>query len=141
MINYKTTNWWDVVQPNSFDIIYDCVGQSGTGDRAMTALRTGGHYVTLRGALASHPRADVTQTAFTNSVDNLYNFELLDELKHIVEAGGLRMRHIEEVFTLPHVADAFAGACRKRKQQQKKKQRITHGVNYRDKLGPGRIAS
>ncbi len=108
VINYKTSNWWDVVAPSSFDVIYDCVGQTGTGDHAMTALRAGGHYVTLRGALASHPRPDVTQNAFTNSVDNLYNYELLDELKHIVETGGLRMRHIEEVFTLPHVANAFA---------------------------------
>ena len=108
VINFKTSNWWEVVAPSSFDVIYDCVGQTGTGDHAMTALRSGGHYVTLRGALASHPRPDVTQNAFTNSVDNLYNYELLDELKHIVEIGGLRMRHIEEVFTLPHVADAFA---------------------------------
>ena len=108
VINFKTTNWWDVVAPNSFDVIYDCVGQRGTGDHAMTALRSGGHYVTLRGALATHPRSDVTQNAFTNSMDNLYNYELLDELKHIAEIGSLRMRHIEEVFTLPQIADAFA---------------------------------
>ena len=48
VINFKTTNWWDVVAPSSIDIIYDCVGQKGTGDHAMTALRSGGRFTIVR---------------------------------------------------------------------------------------------
>lgn len=35
-IDYRTHNWWHA------DVVYDCVGQAGTGDRAMTKLRAGG---------------------------------------------------------------------------------------------------
>ena len=54
-IDYKTVNWWDqgVVDDDSLDVIYDTVGQEGTGDRAMAKLKTGGFYITIAGALAS----------------------------------------------------------------------------------------
>merc|ERR1712159_871342 len=35
LIDYKTTNWWEVIANNSIDILYDTVGQTGTGDRAL----------------------------------------------------------------------------------------------------------
>jgi hypothetical protein len=49
---------------SSVDIIYDCVGQSGTGDRAMAKLKTGGYYVTICGALASHVKPGVWYSCF-----------------------------------------------------------------------------
>ena len=43
VIDCYTHNWWDddVVANKSVDVIYDAVGQGGTGDRTMPKLRTG----------------------------------------------------------------------------------------------------
>ncbi len=64
-IDYKTQDWWNsaVIPDGSVDVIYDCVGQQGTGDRAMAKLKTGGYYVTITGQLASHPKPGVKQSS------------------------------------------------------------------------------
>ena len=61
----------------------------GTGDRAMRILKSGGHYVTITGALASHVKENVTQAMFINSDTNLDSGGLLDELVSISEKGRL----------------------------------------------------
>ena len=72
-IDYKTVNWWDkgVLDDDSLDVIYDTVGQQGTGDRAMAKLKSGGYYITIAGALASKVKPGVTQNMFINSDTNL----------------------------------------------------------------------
>jgi alcohol dehydrogenase len=67
LIDYKTTNWWEVVPDGSQDIVYDCVGQSGTGDYAVKKLKTGGSYVTITGNLAIRVPPGVSQHSFINS--------------------------------------------------------------------------
>ena len=108
LIDYHTQDWWTVLQSNSVDIVYDTVGQAGTGDRAMDKLRVGGHYVTITGALASKVKEGVTQSMFINSDTNLANVEELDALKTLVEADELRMRRIQAIFPLDQVPAAFA---------------------------------
>jgi|EP00908_Phaeocystis_cordata_P000396 NADPH:quinone reductase-like Zn-dependent oxidoreductase len=44
LIDYQSTNWWDVLPKDSVDVVYDTVGQAGTGDRAMAVLRSGGRH-------------------------------------------------------------------------------------------------
>eukprot|EP00928_Gymnodinium_smaydae_P039486 TRINITY_DN26970_c0_g1_i2.p1 TRINITY_DN26970_c0_g1~~TRINITY_DN26970_c0_g1_i2.p1 ORF type:complete len:326 (+),score=33.14 TRINITY_DN26970_c0_g1_i2:46-978(+) len=56
VIDYKVENWWDVLPHGSVDVIYDTVGANGTGDHAMTLLKSDGFYVTITGALPTKPR-------------------------------------------------------------------------------------
>ena len=84
------------------------VGQAGTGDRAMAKLRTGGAYVTICGAMASHVKPGCTQHEFINSDTNLDSYKLLDELTALANKGGLRMPSIPASFPTSKVAEAFA---------------------------------
>ena len=109
LIDYKTTNWWDVIPDASFDVIYDTVGQDHTGDYAMKALKVGGYYVTITGQTAYPGKAKpgVHQAFFINSDTNLANTKELDALSALVAADKLRMPHIDGIFALADVAAAF----------------------------------
>lgn len=107
-IDYRSTNWWDVLPANSADIVYDCVGQGGTGDRAMKVVRSGGYYVTITGQLAKAAKAGVTQTMFINSDTNLASAPVLDALKMLAERDQLRMKQIQATYPLSAVPAAFA---------------------------------
>lgn len=107
LIDYETANWWDVLESESQDIIYDTVGQRGTGDRAMDKLRAGGYYVTITGAMATTVKAGCHQAAFINSDTNLANLKELDALTALVASNKLRMPNIDGIFQLSDVAEAF----------------------------------
>jgi len=109
-IDYRTRNWWDpsVVADNSVDVVYDTVGQAGTGDRAMAKIRPGGYYVTIAGALALRAKAGVRQHMFINSDTNLDSAALLGELAGLAGAGRLRMPAVDGAYTLDQVPQAFA---------------------------------
>ena len=105
-IDYHTLDWWapDVIPDDSIDVIYDTVGQSGTGARAMAKLKEGGHYVTITGALAPKVRAGRHQAMFINSDTNLASAPLLEELNQL----NVRMPKLDSTFALADVARAFA---------------------------------
>jgi NADPH:quinone reductase-like Zn-dependent oxidoreductase len=105
-IDYHSQNWYDVVDDGTVDVIYDCVGQSGTGDKAMPKLRSGGFYVTLRGALPSKARSDVSSNAFTNSDTNLDSAAYLDALSTFIQSNQLRMSRLRS-YPLASILDAF----------------------------------
>lgn len=107
VIDYKKSNWWDVLAHGSVDVIFDTVGQTGTGDRAMPLLKAGGFYVTIVGALPSSPREDVHSNMFINSDTNLDNFDLLERLRLLVEADKLRMSR-RFSYPLSNISGAFA---------------------------------
>ena len=108
-IDYHEYDWWDpsVIAPDSVDVVYDCVGQSGTGDRAMSVLKVGGFYVTITGALADHVKKGVQQHMFINSDTNLNSGKLLDALKDLAERDMLRMPRIEHMYMLDEIPQAF----------------------------------
>lgn len=106
VIDYHTSNWWEVLTDGSLDAIYDTVGETGTGDRAMPKLKSGGYYVTIVGDLPKSPRSDVHANMFINSKTNLNNSNLLDDLKDLVELDRLRMRRLRR-YALSDIANAF----------------------------------
>lgn len=108
LIDYKTQNWWDasVVAENSVDVIYDCVGQQETGDRAMKKIRTGGYYVSICGALAMFPKKGVQQHDFINSDTNLDNSALWPGLN----ALDLKMPKLTS-YPLSQMSEAFAASA------------------------------
>jgi len=105
-IDYHSHNWYDVLADGSIDVIYDCVGVAGTGDKAMPKLKSGGFYVSLRGALPSKPRSDVTSSTFINSDTNLDSALLLDKLRVFAEADKLRMTR-RKSYPLSNILAAF----------------------------------
>jgi len=106
VIDYRSQNWWEVLSNGTVDVVYDTVGEAGTGDRAMSLMRRGGYFVTIAGALPQKPRADIRSSTFINSATNLQNFQLLDELRDLVDAGHLRMPEIQ-TFELADILAAF----------------------------------
>jgi hypothetical protein len=44
--DYHEQNYYDVLLPKSVDVIYDCVGQTGTGDHAFNIIKSHGSFVT-----------------------------------------------------------------------------------------------
>ena len=110
VIDYHSSNWWEpaVIPDSSVDVIYDTVGENGTGDRAMTKLRPGGFYVTITGQLATTVRQQRGQAFFINSDTNLASAPLLEDLSLLAAAGKLRMPFIDSTFNLSAVADAFS---------------------------------
>ncbi|CAE7447568.1 AOR, partial [Symbiodinium necroappetens] len=106
VIDYTTQNWWEVLSEGTVDVVYDTAGEAGTGDRAMALLRQGGYFVTIAGALPQKPRADIRSSTFINSATNLQNFQLLDELRDLVDRGHLRMPELQ-TFQLADILKAF----------------------------------
>jgi NADPH:quinone reductase-like Zn-dependent oxidoreductase len=88
---------------NSVDVIYDTVGVTGTADEAMRALRKGGAFVTIAGALSKAPKVGVTQTAVHHWVKNR---TALDKVAALVQSGHLKA-HIQRSFPLEETVAAF----------------------------------
>ena len=108
-IDYHSTHWWEAIGNRSVDVVYDCVGEAGTGDRAVAKLRAGGAYVTITGTLADGPLPpNTTQHMFINSDTNLNSSTLLDELTALAERGALRMPVVDSTFALVDVHGGFA---------------------------------
>merc|ERR1712061_32090 len=45
--NYHTENWYEILEDQSVDVVYDCVGQRGTGDLAVPKRAQGGRLSAL----------------------------------------------------------------------------------------------
>jgi len=111
IINYHSSNWWEVVADESVDVIYDTVGQPGTGDRAMKKIKPGGYYVTITGSLPTKPRRDVHSNKFINSATNLDNIDLLEALRDLVEQDRLRMP-ARKAYPLSEIVAAFGESAK-----------------------------
>merc|ERR1712100_101487 len=108
VIDYHKVDFHDVIPFRSVDVVYDCVGQAGTGDLAYDLLKDGGAYVTLLDSLASPAtaagRPSVKQQTFlTDSSD----YHQLDILKDLVEVGKL-IPAISSTYQVSDFASAFA---------------------------------
>ena len=112
VVDYHTTNWWNasVTQDNAFDLVYDTVGEMGTGDRAMRVVKPGGYYVTITGQLAKHVKPGVRQSMFINSDTNLNSGALMNELASISEMNALRMLRLSSPYALEDIAKGFAAS-------------------------------
>ena len=110
VINYQNENWWDmnVTSDNMYDLVYDTVGQPGTGNRAMRIVKKGGYYVTITGTLATKVKEGVTQSMFINSDTNLNSVLLMNEIAQIISLGALRMKRLSMPYSLKNMNDGFA---------------------------------
>lgn len=110
VIDYHEQNYYDVLLPKSVDVIYDCVGQTGTGDHAFNIIKSHGSFVTLlQGAKASIStrlhRPDVREYAPT-CVGSCSEHKKIDMVASLVEQGKLKV-NIDQVFGLEDIVKAF----------------------------------
>lgn len=108
VIDYHKDDFHTVIPARSVDVVYDCVGQAGTGDLAYDILKDNGAYVTLLDSLASATtaarRPSIKQETFlTDSSD----YKQLDILKGLVEAGKLTPT-ISSIYQMSDFASAFS---------------------------------
>lgn len=119
VIDYKTSNWWETVEANSIDLVYDTVGGPDHDyDKAVKVLKNKtGRYVTIAGATPNAGKG-VTVGALASFVAkttlrkinslfgaNSYTFMLTNSkrgdqltiLKDMVEQGKIKVR-VDKVF-------------------------------------------
>lgn len=91
-IDYHDTEWWGKLDKGSVDIVYDCVGEAGTGDRAYQVLGGGGKFVTLQKEALVDEAAASSPSVQQKLVDGFdRETRHYDEVSKIVEEGKLRI--------------------------------------------------
>lgn len=110
VIDYHTQNYYDVLSAKSVDVVYDCVGQAGTGDHAYTVLKEGGHFVTLLqtgmpSVAARLHRPDIFTSAPV-CVGACSNFDRIDIISGFVLGGHLKI-HIDTTYALEDIVQAY----------------------------------
>jgi len=110
VIDYHKQNYYDVLAAKSVDVVYDCVGQSGTGDHAAGILKKGGHFVTLLptglpGLSTMFHRPDIHVNAPT-CVGGCSRYDRIDAVAGFVDQGKLRVQ-IDTTYALENIKQAF----------------------------------
>lgn len=110
VIDYHTQNYWEVLAAKSVDVVYDCVGLSGTGDHAYVILKEGGHFVSLLptsmpSASARFKRWDI-HTNFPTCVGACSHYDRIDKISKLVEDGKLAV-HIDKTYSLSDIRSAY----------------------------------
>jgi len=103
VIDYKKQSIWNVIPPDSIDVVYDNLGLSGTADKAMDVLKEDGYFVYIIGSGAKNPPKDIKQIHF---LTDALHYQDLDTLREFVDNGKLKP-YIQETFPLEQVGDAF----------------------------------
>jgi len=110
VIDYHSQNYWEVLAPKSVDVVYDCVGQSGTGDHAFEILKEKGHFVSL--LLTSLPSASARlkrwdiHTRVPTCVGACAHYDRMDKISEFVALGKVTV-HIDKTYSLAEIRNAF----------------------------------
>ena len=96
--------WARELGNESVDVVYDTVGEAGAADVAMGALREGGVFVTIAGALAQTPRSGRRQAFIHHWMKNA---TALDAIRKMVDEGHVHA-HVSSIYGLNELNKAFA---------------------------------
>ena len=107
VFDYEHQDWTRLVAEDSVDVVYDTVGEQGSAQRAMRAIKPGGWFVTIAGEVAPRPKPGVRQKFIHGWMKNA---TALDEIAALVAAGHL-VAEIESVYDLHSIARAFADSA------------------------------
>ena len=96
VINYHEQNYWDVLPPKSVDVVYDCVGQTGTGDKASAVLKEHGGFITLlptgRPSLSTRFRRPDIRVYDPMCVGGCSHYDRIDAVAALVGLGRLKVK-------------------------------------------------
>lgn len=110
VIDYHTQSYWEVLPPKSVDVVYDCVGLSGTGDQAFPILKEHGSFVSLLPTAmpsisTKFKRPDVHMN-FPTCVGACSNYDRINSISALVGLGKLKV-HIDKTFQLNDIVKAY----------------------------------
>lgn len=110
VIDYHMQNYWEVLTAKSVDFVYDCVGQSGTGEKSYPLLKEGGHFASLlttgMPSIATKlSRYDVSAKA-PLCIGDCSQHGRMDSIATFVEQGLLKV-HIDVTYPLENITQAF----------------------------------
>jgi len=110
VIDYHKQNYYDVLPLDSVDVIYDCVGQKGTGDHALPLLKKHGHFATLLMDGAPSMKAKLKRfDVYTKQplcIAGCSHYDRIDDVAKLVELGKLKV-HIDATYALEDIKNAF----------------------------------
>lgn len=107
VVDYHESTIWEQLGDDTVDVVYDNFGAPGTADAAMPSLRANGDFIFLPGkggSISQNPKPGVTQLDF--GLCDASNYEDLDSLKGLAEAGSLRAV-VPESYTLENIHDVL----------------------------------
>jgi len=109
-IDYHTQNYYDVLEPKSIDVVYDCVGLRGTGDHALGLLKDRGSFATLlvegMPSLRARFRRPDVRTKAPLCVGSCSRYDRIDQVAGFVDQGLLKV-HIDAGYALADIQQAF----------------------------------
>lgn len=110
VIDYHKHNYYDVLLNSSVDVVYDCVGLSGTGDHSYPLLKKNGRFISL--LTTSMPekqtkkqRPDVKAYA-PLCIGKCSHYDRIEAVGDLVTLGYLRV-HIDVAYDLENITLAF----------------------------------
>ncbi|TMW58441.1 hypothetical protein Poli38472_010000 [Pythium oligandrum] len=104
-IDYSSQKWWEVLEPNSIDLIYDCGFEPLTwNDVAQKVLKSTGNFVTID---PFAPLNESTTGAQKHQIMTDSNTADLETLTKLVEAGKLTAP-IDSIHKFENLHDAIA---------------------------------
>jgi len=111
VIDHHAQRWEEVIPETSLDMIYDCVCETGTGEKAYPLLKDGGRFVTLlpqalASAATAQARPQVRQTFYLLDQTST---AALDALRSFADAGQLHGR-INATYPLGAMREAFSAS-------------------------------
>mmetsp|Transcript_19640 Transcript_19640/g.57024 ORF Transcript_19640/g.57024 Transcript_19640/m.57024 type:complete len:290 (-) Transcript_19640:269-1138(-) len=106
VIDYHAQNWWEVA--SEVDVVFDTVGEAGSGDHAFRILKDGGAFVTLlpNGRVSPALAASRRQVRQRFSSLSETGTASLDAIKALVDAGKLKVT-ISSTYNLSQASAAF----------------------------------
>lgn len=121
-IDYETTNWFDLLNGEKFDLIYDTVGGVESWDKAAQVLSPTGRFVTIVGDVEERltvkgvlkKGASVVNRKFWglfgsckyHTVEAKGNFEILESIRPLLDAGSVQAV-IDRIYPLEKVHAAI----------------------------------
>jgi len=110
VIDYHKQNYWEVLPPKSVDVVYDCVGQSGTGDHAFPILKEHGSFVSLlhdaAPSISTRIKRPDVHTNFPTCVGACSQYDRIDKVSALVGLGKLKV-HIDTTYLLKDIVKAY----------------------------------
>eukprot|EP00929_Paragymnodinium_shiwhaense_P111650 TRINITY_DN7998_c0_g1_i2.p1 TRINITY_DN7998_c0_g1~~TRINITY_DN7998_c0_g1_i2.p1 ORF type:complete len:364 (-),score=100.27 TRINITY_DN7998_c0_g1_i2:150-1241(-) len=110
VIDYHEHNYYDVLAAKSVDVVYDCVGQSGTGDKAYPLIKEHGHFATLllpgAPSLSSKFKRPDIHSSTPLCVGSCSHYTNIDAVSELVTKGHLKV-NIDQTYSLENIVDAF----------------------------------
>jgi len=107
IIDYTCEDWSAVLRGQEFDIVYDCVGEKKSFQRAKEVIKAGGAFVTISlGDGATDEEKKAANYKYIIFVADSTKTDQLEKVNEYLEKGKIKIP-IQSTYTLSQVTEAF----------------------------------